>query len=802
MNTIRRPLFRLAGIAAVLLPLLVVSPVAPAGAGTQLQVGVATVVDPIRAAGEPDTNIDPQGNAWITGPAGTSTQTSWFWHTLDGGLSYNLVGPGGGHALCSTGGGDSLVRVDKVNGDVYLSDQQALVSIAGGITHGDGGSLSGRCFATPAMSADRPFQTVLHPTGPVRAPQYVEDGRPINYESWLCDACLGAGSTVGGLAFGWTDDGLNWHAADPGVPLDNLAVNQFFEAPAITSFEWHGTMAVDPVTGYVFTGISCSSGNCPNGTATSPEFGVAVGHPACTAAANCPHPGTRADATNRGQFADMTYQTVSSSYLGQPWPEVGSLFPVIAMDSARNLYEAWIEGKGSTTSGTPPSASWHVYYSYSTDLPDHRTWSAPIQVDQGAATQTSVMAAIAAGDDGNIAVGWLGSPARAYPSDQSDPARPWHPFLATVTGAHSAPSIQSVQVGAGPNHLGDICLQGTVCGATSPPGNRNMADFISVDIGPDGAAQLTWASDANQAITAPSSRVAGAPLTMTARQISGPRLIGGGTLADTRFSTVPNPAGVSDVTGDAVYPVWPRSGGVNVPQLDLTASRLEWDGANVIVHLSVANLASLASPDTSNQTHVWWLTTWMMNGRIYFAKAESDGGGAPMFTAGRPASYDRPGLTYYTVPTLLDYRGGAPVSGQRNGNEFVVTVPAAAVGNPPAGTLLESITGFSVLDNGQQPFVTATSNVPTVVDATPAYNFALVAGPIAPTPTPSVGGTGGSGGSGGSAGSTSVLPFSFAAGRDLRLLLGPALLVGLGVLLTWPVLFAVARRRRRRSRGR
>jgi hypothetical protein len=92
-------------------------------------VGVPTVVDPVRGVGEPDIAIDSANNAWITGPGGSSTQTSFFWHSTDGGLTYPMAGPSGGHWVCPvSGGGDSLVALDRVNGNVYLTDQEALAS--------------------------------------------------------------------------------------------------------------------------------------------------------------------------------------------------------------------------------------------------------------------------------------------------------------------------------------------------------------------------------------------------------------------------------------------------------------------------------------------------------------------------------------------------------------------------------------------------------------------------------------------------------------------------------------------------
>lgn len=750
-----------------------------AGSGT-FAMGIPTVVDPIRGVGEPIIAVDNADNAWISGPAGSSTQTSFFWHSRDGGLTYPMLGPPGGHWVCpSTGGGDSLLTYDRQNGDLYLTDQQALVSLATGKLAGGSGNLdssNSKCFATPAMSADRPFEGVLHPSGASNAPQWAEDGhKPIVYMSWACQGCLGGNPTAGpgGLAFAWSDNGKDWHAADAGVPSDNLATNQFFEAPAFINFNWHGPTVVDQQTGYVFTGLSCSDSCPPGSTAHVPQFGIAVNKPATD-------PSKRADPSNKGQFASETYQTVADHVDGQPIPEPGSLFPIVAMDSAGTLYEAWVQGDGfADASKPPPATSWHVYYSYSKDKPDHKVWSPPIRVDSGPDTATSTMVWMTAGDAGKLGFFWLGTPTREHPSKMTA-TKEWRPFISVTTnGDTPSPAFQQSQIGMGPNHIGDICLQGTLCGATAPPGNRNMADFISVDIGPNGGLQATWANDANQVGTLPTALVKGVPLTETARQVSGPRLIGGGNVDDGRFSTAPTTAAMGDRQGDALYPV---QGGTNVPQLDLTAARAEWDGSHLKVHLPAASLASLSSPDAT-QRNVWWIATWQYKGKVYFAKAESDAGGALKFVAGKPQSYDRPGLSYYTVPTLLDYRNGQTVSGQKVGDELVVDVPAAVVGNPQTGDVLEAFTGFTILDTGLNPFVTVgPGNIPTVVDATAAENALLQ--PVAG----GAGGTGGTGTGGGASGGSRGLP---ATGR------GPAV----GLALAALVAAVVLGRRRRRARA-
>ena len=43
----------------------------PAESGTTFKVGIPTIVDPVRGAGEPDIAVDNGGNALITGPGGS-----------------------------------------------------------------------------------------------------------------------------------------------------------------------------------------------------------------------------------------------------------------------------------------------------------------------------------------------------------------------------------------------------------------------------------------------------------------------------------------------------------------------------------------------------------------------------------------------------------------------------------------------------------------------------------------------------------------------------------------------------------
>jgi hypothetical protein len=97
-------------------------------------------------------------------------------------------------------------------------------------------------------------------------------------------------------------------------------------------------------------------------------------------------------------------------------------------------------------------------------------------------------------------------------------------------------------------------------------------------------------------------------------------------------------------------------------------------------------------------------------------------------------------------------------------------VPAALVGSPKKGAVLESVTAWSGLDSGLPPFVTVgPGNVPSIVDGTPAYDALLTTAPGNP---PSSGG-GSDSGSGG---------LATTGGGLLAGLLGSLLLVAAGVV--------------------
>jgi hypothetical protein len=96
-----------------------------------------------------------------------------------------------------------------------------------------------------------------------------------------------------------------------------------------------------------------------------------------------------------------------------------------------------------------------------------------------------------AGADGVLDLAWYGSDNAGSPADDS---AVWNLHFAQVRNALSSrPTITRQLVAPGdPLHKGNICLNGLLCIAG---GDRSLADFMELAIGPDGMAQIAYADN-------------------------------------------------------------------------------------------------------------------------------------------------------------------------------------------------------------------------------------------------------------------------------------------------------------------
>ena len=244
----------------------------------------------------------------------------------------------------------------------------------------------------------------------------------------------------------------------------------------------------------------------------------------------------------------------------------------------------------------------NLYYCYSTDQSVNWSCTAttpPVKVNAPPA-KSNVFAWAEAGSPGNLVAVWLGNDSSTLsdnmPNFGSNPAGatafPWFGYVALIRNANTpSPTFEQDRFTEKPMHYGQICNGGIGC--TISMGDRVMADFLSVNLAPDGAIQIVF-NDV-------SSQYHGAHLFL-GRQLTGPTAIGT-TLSK---PTPVNP--MSDPTGDAQVPHYsPIGAGANVPQLDLTNVAMKQIAANTLrVSMTLNNLSSLLPP--TGKTNAFWIT--------------------------------------------------------------------------------------------------------------------------------------------------------------------------------------------------
>ena len=160
----------------------------------------------------------------------------------------------------------------------------------------------------------------------------------------------------------------------------------------------------------------------------------------------------------------------------------GAIFPWGSIDKAGNVYVFYNSDQGAP-------GHFHTYYIVSTDR--SRTWSAPVKIDALPLHQgVQIYATGQAGAAGVLDIAWYGAPSA---SSSADPLGRWKVNFAQVRGANTKhPTIVRSLVNLNPNHVGSICLNGTLC---ILGGDRSLADFFELTIGPDGMAQIAYADN-------------------------------------------------------------------------------------------------------------------------------------------------------------------------------------------------------------------------------------------------------------------------------------------------------------------
>ncbi|MHB2023713.1 MAG: hypothetical protein ACYCO3_10335 [Mycobacteriales bacterium] len=713
----------------------------PQVASSAITFSHAVVVDHQRVAGEPSLSISPTVNKlghhdlYVSAPYGFSTTASFVWKSEDGGQTFHLVAgqePPLGKPNTCVGGGDSSI-VNDTAGNLYFADLQGLTDVSTAVSTDGGRTFTFTCNAANTTAVDRPWLSVYgDPLTTGREYMAVDD----------VEQCIANCSSNSGQIGSNVVELTHTSGSAAAEQVFSPTVPQQIEADGIVS----GTV-VDQRTGDVYivhTGYTNSKGSIRGGSdANGNDNAVVVdrfpGGDSATVTGTLSNAMSVCAPYNTSSPPCDSYTAFHAprvTYKGSKYSSVtvGQDFSPIAIDSAGGLYVVWSQAPTDPATGliTGPST---IYLAYSTDK--GATWSAPIDVSASVpGLQTNVFPWVAAGAPGKVDVVWYGTPtlgtcpsksASTPTCGSSSIAGVWNVYLAqslNLTSAH--PTFQATKVSEYSNHYGAICTMGIGC---STGGDRGLLDFIQVQTGPQGQAEVVWSDAANDNFNGGTSSA----LIDYARQVSGPGLYGSNV-------TGPVPATGTAAGSPAAYYAAAGSQTPAPGNLKIVSSSVygPTSAGDYVVKMVVQNLSSLAVPANLGGPDAVWLTrfelpvakpTLQVQGHIYFAAMESDGGGSPSFYAGQTGAISSSHAKFLTYPpgetVTGSYTAGAP-------GTITITVPAQDLGSPASGSALRSITGLTAT----QALPASSGNaIFNLIDATAPYDGVLSAKLLAAHPS-------------------------------------------------------------------
>ncbi|MBJ7607834.1 MAG: hypothetical protein JF887_00165 [Candidatus Dormibacteraeota bacterium] len=707
---------------------------APPTPGSQIGFGVPTVVDPIHTNGEPDIAINPKDHSvYNSGPTGTGTQRSTWFGSLDQGQTFRPVTQGTPPNALVTfpapqpGGGDTDINFDR-SGKQYFSDLYALTCLRVAVTADDGATTSqnvypGGCAGVPA--ADRQWLAVYDPATPTPVAQG--------------GSAYGHGPLVY-MEYNNLTTGSQWTKSTDGLTYTTASTAGRFGAD--------GYPAIDQVSGKVF---ETSGGSSTGGAAQT-----AACHATHCLLMNIGTPNASGNLTFMDEGASPKLVHIADTPTGDP----DSLFTVLSMDTARNLYVTYAINPDNNN----PSQR-QVFVSASSYKTGWTVWTTPVQVSGLLSNdKVNVFPWGKAGGPGLMDAVWYGANKLEDPSAHSTPPKAWNVFMsqlkfqtdtdnAVITSA--APQIIPTQATPHPMHYDDICLKGTECILSA--GNRNLADFFVVTLDDKGAAQIVYDDTSNGLIQSPLDpsipQVAdhsGAGVITVAHQSSGPSALDGSDVATTFTGTTSMPmSGLTRTSGKAKYPV---IGGTNVPGMDLLGSHMSLADGTLTVTSDVlgdpktalADLAARGNPATL----LHFVTRWQLGNTIYYGAMQVNPIGGTEFYAGRAQSVDLcsvsacfPHITTYPEPETAN-RATNPGSGLTEPGaltcpaapatgpcQITIRIKAADVGTPTSSSLLEEVGSYALSSTHQQGATSnlqaQADNVPLEIDGICCYNFGV-----------------------------------------------------------------------------
>jgi len=644
-----------AGVLLAMFSFTAVTAPAPLAPTTNLSNGItfdhAIWNDPVRMVGEPDVEIDNHGGIYVSGPGGSTTQTSWFWKSEDKGLQWHIVGCPD-KSNCQNGGGDTEITIAN-NRDVFGSDLQTLAcnSALRSLDEGKTFTTSEACF--PAT--DRQWMGVYDPNGNAT-------GRRIYLAA--------NGQVAGCYLLVSTDNGITYTPPNPTNP------------EALVGGSCIGRFAVDPANGQIF--VPTGGGT----TRVSTDGGVtwaARGSSGAQAHFFAPlqldTAGNLWQAWTEGSKAFLSYSLDrGASWHTKIQVSTGPASPIGTSPDLRQMLFPWLAvgdpGRvavvfyGTTDTGSnggfPGSnnALWHAYATFSTNALDANPTFTQVQADEHPMHRGTICTG---GFPGCLEANSDRSLADFFMVDKDTQGR--------VFISYNENSDLSLVVPQPAEYIG-----------------KPINAVIRLRTGPSlFAAQGNLLPDPTPANVA-----------ITSASLSGGNLSVGGTQG------LPPGNWATDAAGDAPFPVIPVTS-ANHPALDILEASASDDGTNLTFKLKMADLSATALADaaTAGGTPTWMVTWWEGKNGIgpngvtsgpfhshWFVKWL----GQSQFVYGKVSSIDFAALGAPT-PKFLTYVPAGTATGSVTGNVVTITVPLSAVGPLISGDKIDHVIAYSLVEH-------------------------------------------------------------------------------------------------------
>ncbi len=627
--------------------------------------------------------VDPSNanRLYTSVPGSLSSDTSWIWHSLDGGKTFKWVVGATvleGKVTTCFGGGDTETGVDSA-GHLYFADL-TLANFSTSRSDDHGATFTCSNTGVPDAVVDRQW--------------YAFDGDPTNGGSIYltndevaqapasCGAVTNFGQNVvvmyrsplpgaeaaAGIQFGPANKISNPLGCDEGIMGNNEV------SPAATTLGQPtgvpGQFAVlpTPVKHVFVIHDDALLNRILIGRCFPVAFGPPVPNVSDPSGLNC---------------VDLPVANLGSSN------KTGANFPTMAIDKGGNLYAVWeqapINDSGQVIGDTV------LKYSFSTD--QGNTWAAPIQIDTSGSPvgtlHNNVFAWAVAGDDGRVDIAWYGTPGVApNPSNGPDScvACDWSLWIVQTLNGHAATPSFTAPILASEHfiHRGSM---NTLIGGQN--GDRTLGDFLQLRMGPNGEAEIGYADSNNVDESF-------APHGMFVRQNGGNGLIVASSPVN--ISGLAPINAVSDPSNDGKYEVNGLSS-ANMPQLDITNSSIRLLTTapcsaaapcyQVVMKLNNLSLAPTTAQDPD--LDLVWLTQWFVpsssdpnGGKNFFVYGESFNGAPLQCFAGENAAQAVGGGVTLTYPGIIQLpAANCLVTTGRNGT-ITIDVPLSNVSEPGA----------------------------------------------------------------------------------------------------------------------